>query len=303
MNARARAGLTLGPLFFNWPPEKVRAFYGRIAAEAPVDTVYLGEVVCPKRAPLLAAALADAAETLLAAGKEVVQSTLALVLDGKDMAAVAAAAEAGGLLVEANDTAALTSLSGRPHAVGPFVNVYNEGTLACLARNGATRVCLPPELSREAIAQLAGSGQAELEVQVFGRLPLALSARCHHARAHGLHKDNCRYVCGEDADGMAVETLAGEPFLTVNGVQTLSNSYCNLIQELDDLGAIGVRRFRLSPQDTDMVAVARLFRAVLDRTIGADEADAALAALLPGIVFSNGYYHRQRGLARIHGAG
>ena len=44
--------LTLGPVLFNWEPERWRDFYFRIADEAPVGTVYLGEVICFKRAPL-----------------------------------------------------------------------------------------------------------------------------------------------------------------------------------------------------------------------------------------------------------
>ena len=47
-----RSELTLGPVLFNWQPEAWRDFYFRIADEAPVTAVYLGEVVCFKRAPL-----------------------------------------------------------------------------------------------------------------------------------------------------------------------------------------------------------------------------------------------------------
>ncbi len=291
--------LTLGPLLFNWPAETVRAFYARIAETPAIETVHVGEVVCAKRAPLLAAALAEAAETLAAAGKEVVLSTLAMPGDAREVAAMEALVRDADGLVEANDTAALAVLGGRPHMVGPFINVYNEGTLEALAENGAVRVCLPPELDRGTIAALAATGLAEIEVQVFGRMPLALSARCYHARAHGLAKDNCRFVCGEDADGMAVETLSGEPFLAVNGIQTLSYSYCRLLPELAELVALGVRRFRLSPHSVDMVEVATLFRAVLDRALAAEDAADRLARLLPGIGFSNGYYHRARGMARI----
>ena len=39
-----KSELTLGPLLFNWQPEAWRDFYFRIADEAPVTTVYLGEV-------------------------------------------------------------------------------------------------------------------------------------------------------------------------------------------------------------------------------------------------------------------
>ena len=47
-----KSELTLGPVLFNWQPERWRDFYFRIADEAPVTIVYLGEVVCFKRAPL-----------------------------------------------------------------------------------------------------------------------------------------------------------------------------------------------------------------------------------------------------------
>ena len=51
MSSRTPAHLTLGPLLFHWPAHKRRDFYLRIADEAPIDTVYLGEVVCSKREP------------------------------------------------------------------------------------------------------------------------------------------------------------------------------------------------------------------------------------------------------------
>lgn len=40
---------TLGPVFFHWPPN--RLFYRRIADEAPIERVHIGEVVCGKRMP------------------------------------------------------------------------------------------------------------------------------------------------------------------------------------------------------------------------------------------------------------
>ena len=45
--------VTLGPVLFNWDPETWRDFYFRIADETPVATVYIGETVCSKRAPLI----------------------------------------------------------------------------------------------------------------------------------------------------------------------------------------------------------------------------------------------------------
>jgi collagenase-like PrtC family protease len=293
------AKLTLGPLLFNWPAEKRRDFYFRIADEAPVDTVHLGEVVCAKREPFIADLLPVLVERLQRGGKEVAISTLALVMNAREAAALREIVADGALLVEANDMAAVALLAGRPHLLGPTINVYNEGTLAWLAGRGARRVCLPIELSAPAIAALAGSGACEIEVFAFGRAPLAISARCYHARAHGLAKDGCRYVCGDDADGMAAETIEGQPFLAVNGTQTLSHACVNLLREASGLRDAGVRRFRLSPHDIDMVAVARAFRDVLDGQIAADVGWRRLGELAPHLPFANGFLHGIAGASLV----
>ena len=69
MTVQERAGsVTLGPVLFNWQPEKWRDFYFRIADEAPVSTVYIGETVCSKRAPLIEPYYAAVAERLAAGG-------------------------------------------------------------------------------------------------------------------------------------------------------------------------------------------------------------------------------------------
>jgi O2-independent ubiquinone biosynthesis protein UbiV len=289
--------LTLGPVLFNWAPEVWRDFYFRIADEAPVATVYLGEVICSKRAPLFEPHLADVVERLNRAGKTVVFSTLAEVMSKLDRDLVESVCAADGL-VEANDGSALFYLRGRPHHVGPCINVYNERSLAVLARNGAGNVCLPPEMPATAIAALAPEAEKlglSLEVQVFGRVGLALSARCYHARAHGRSKDSCRFVCEEDADGLALATVENAPFLTINGIQTMSYDYLNLAGELGALEAAGLRRFRLSPHSCDMVEVADTFRAVLDRRLEAAAATERLSALKLAAPFSNGFYHGKAG--------
>lgn len=284
------AKLTLGPVLFNWKPETWRDFYFRIADEAEVDTVCLGEVVCAKRAPFFAPLIPEVAERLSNAGKEVVFSTLALIMDERDMDLVRALAADSDLMVEANDMSAVALLAGRPHVIGPFINTYNEGTLAFFAGRGALRVSLPAELPAAATGVLAGAG-VELEVQVFGRAPLAISARCYHARLQGLHKDGCRYVCEQDPDGLRLETLDGDAFLAINGTQTLSHSYLNLIGELAALEGAGIHRFRLSPHDMDMVAVAGIFRDVLDGRLEAARAARRLDALSGGVPFANGFHH------------
>ena len=301
--------ITLGPVLFNWPAEQWRDFYFRIADEADVDVVHLGEVVCAKRAPFFEPHLAEVAERLAAAGKRVVFSTLALVMNRQERQLVEAvcAMAAEGAEVEANDLSALAHLKGRAFAVGPFVNVYNELTADWLAEKGARRICLPPELDGRRIAALAAALRRKdvvPEVLVFGRMPLALSARCYHARAHDLPKDGCQFVCGQDADGMDLFTMDGEPFLAVNGIQTMSHACLNLAAEVPALKAAGVGMLRLSPQAAcDMVAVAGIFRALANEEIAPDEANARLDALKLPFPFANGYYHGQPGAARVPAMG
>lgn len=289
------AALSLGPLLYNWRAEDIRDFYFRIADEAPLNRVYLGEVVCSKRTPFFERYIHEVVERLCRAGKEVVHSTLVLIMSEREMDAVRTLAETPDILIEANDIGSAALLAGRPHVIGPFVNVYNEGTLDYLVQQGADLVSLPWELSAPAIAALAKAATIPLEVQIFGRIPLAISARCYHARRYGLHKDGCQFVCAEDSDGMAVETLDGESFLTINGTQTLSHTIGALMPELEDLQKMGIQNFRLWPHAIDMVAVAQQFRDLLDGRTAADEAWRRLAAIADFAPFSNGFYHAGEG--------
>ena len=293
--------ITLGPVLFNWQPDHWRDFYFRIADEAPVATVYLGEVLCSKRAALFAAHYEAVIERLRDAGKTVVLSTLSEVTLNLDRKLVESVASSQECLVEANDASALPQLRGRPHHIGPFMNVYNERSVAVLTRGGARNFCLPVEIPAATIGALCRETQnldATFEVLVFGRMPLALSARCYHARAHGRTKDSCQFVCENDPDGLALHTLSGQPFLAVNGIQTLSHDFLNLIDRVEELREMGVSRFRLSPHSCDMVRVATAFCSLLDGTITAAEAAEALIGLnLPG-PFSSGFYDGNAALSR-----
>lgn len=278
----AGAGLTLGPLLFHWPVEKRRDFYARIADEAPVDCVHLGEVICSKRAPFFDGEIPAIAERLKKAGKQVVLSTLALVTTEREIAEVRAACDAG-YLVEVNDVSCLRVLGGRPHVVGPLMNVFNEGALSYMVRGGAVRVVPPPEVSAAGIATLARAAatldkNVEIEAFAFGRQVLSIAMRCYHARSRGLTKDTCQFACEADPDGLPLSTIADEPFGVVNGISVLSHGYVAAFAQMAPLAEAGVARFRLSPQDCDMVAVAKLARSVLD---GARDPASALAELRP----------------------
>jgi len=290
--------LTLGPNLFNWTPETWRDFYFRIADEAPVSVVYLGETICSKRAPLFTDYYATVCKRLGAAGKTVVHSTLGETASLVDRRLVSDVCGMKSDLIEANDASAAFYLRGRPHYIGPLMNVYNEQTLRFLAGKGAKNICLPIELPYSAITILGAAAEAAgvtIEVQVFGRQSLALSARCYHARAHGRTKDTCRFVCENDPDGLVLSTLERKPFLVANGVQTLSYEYLNLAQEIPALIAAGVARYRLSPHSCDMVEVAATFRGLLDGALGVEEALARLDELPLDAPFSNGFHHGRAG--------
>jgi O2-independent ubiquinone biosynthesis protein UbiV len=294
--------LTLGPIPFHWTVEAKRDFYARIADEAPVETVYLGEVICSKRAPFFEAEIPGVIERLQRGGKRVVLSSLAEVMLVRERKATADLMTMEGIEVEINNAAGLLHIGGRPHRLGQFMNGYNAETLDHLARRGATHVCLPPELpgaSVALIADAAASTQLGVEVQVFGRVPLAISARCYHARAHGRTKDNCLFVCEEDSDGMPLSTCDGKPFLRINGVQTLSESYLCVLHEIEALAEMGVGHLRLSPQSGDMVEVARIFRDCIAGTISANEAESRIRSLFPDTGLSNGFFHGAPGYKQV----
>ena len=293
--------LALGPLLFNWAPDRIRDFYARIADEAPVDRIYLGEVVCGKRAPLIGAALADAAERLSQAGKTVVWSTLGLPALRRDRKAIAALAAEQEMLIEVNDVSGLHGRTG-PFVAGPLLNVYNEDAARELMTRGCVRLCANVELSLEAVSAIAAACPGlEIELFAFGRLHLALSGRCYHARHHGLHKDACQFICDRDPDGLALRTLDGRDFLAVNGVQTLSHGVQVVDAAPATLKTAGVTALRLSPHTVDMVTVAAAFRDRADGRIdGADLAARILACGPPGGLIG-GYLRGAAGLEPLGG--
>jgi O2-independent ubiquinone biosynthesis protein UbiV len=294
-----KSELTLGPVLYNWSPERWRDFYFEIADEAPIDNVCIGEVVCQKRAPFFEPVLADVVARLENAGKKVIHSALTLIMSAQDQKLARSLTGSDDVFVEANDVSEVSDLRGRPFAIGPFVNVYNEGTLDYLSGQGATRICLPAELPLDAVTAITASSAIKVEVQAFGRTPLAISARCYHARAHNKQKAGCEYVCALDDDGMVVDTMDGKPFLIVNGTQTQSYTCLNLVNELGALEEVGVGAFRLHPQSIDMVGVSNVFRGVLDRKVETGSAMEALEDLWSDSPFSNGFLMGQEGVKMV----
>lgn len=151
--------LSVGPILYLWERKDALAFYQSLC-DAPVDIVYLGEVVCSKRRVLAREDWPRVARDLRAAGKQVVYSTLTLIEAESELATLARIVEEAEDLVEANDYACVESLAGRPFVAGPHLNVYNAATLELLARRGARRWAAPVELPLATIVSIAGAYHA-----------------------------------------------------------------------------------------------------------------------------------------------
>jgi collagenase-like PrtC family protease len=154
--------------------------------------------------------------------------------------------------------------------------------------------------------ELPGSTVAELlryrppdlqaEVQAFGRMPLAFSARCFTARAHNLPKDQCDFCCGEYPDGLAVETQEGQALFTINGIQIQSAALCNLAGAVMEFEDYGVDVVRIAPLAEGTELAVDAFRAVLDGRLSPEAADEKLAPLSPAGL-CDGYWKGTSGMA------
>jgi len=293
--------LALGPVLYYWPQEKLLDFYEQMSA-APVDIIYLGETVCSKRRAFNADEWLELAERLSTAGKEVVLSTMALLEAESELKTLRRLCENGRFTVEANDMGAVHLLSERktPFVLGTGINVYSDQTLRFLARLGAKRWVMPVELSRTTLASIqAGRPEGvETEVFVYGRLPLAYSARCFTARHHNLPKDDCQYRCLDYPEGLTLRTREGQAFLALNGIQTQSAQTCNLLPELAELRELQVDVLRVSPQPEGTEAVIEAFAACLRGERDPVEAARAINATLP-YGACDGYWQGQPGLRQV----
>lgn len=248
--------LSIGPILYFWPKAQIQAFY-QAAANSSADRIYLGETVCSKRRELRTDDWLQLSDMLRAAGKEVVLSSMTLMMAESDVSQLHTLVERTEGLIEANDLAAVQVLStlGRPFTLGPALNVYNPDTLALYAEKGAQSWVPPVELPGASLDSLLTQYcerfpnlPINTEVFSYGHLPLACSARCYTARHLGLPKDNCQFRCIDFQDGLTLSSQEGTPLFTLNGLQTQSAAACNLIHQLPQMRDMGVSMIRLSPR-------------------------------------------------------
>lgn len=293
-----RIALSVGPVLYQWPRDTLLRFYADVA-ESAADSVVLGEVVCARRHEMKPADWLALAHDLAAAGKEVLLATQALIESEADLRSLRRMAEQGDFMVEAGDASAINLLagSGARFCLGPHINVYSRAALAEYARLGAARWVPPVEMSIDTLAQVNGHEPLlPTEVFAYGRMPLALSARCFTARHHRLSKDQCDFRCADDPDGLLLSTTDGEPFLVLNGTQTQSAARQCLIAERQALRAAGVTRLRLSPTAQGFAQAIDAFDGVMNQGLRADAALIALDALSPPGGLVNGFAHGRPGM-------
>jgi collagenase-like PrtC family protease len=286
---------SMGNIQFYWDKDSTADFYQQVA-DSSVEHVYLGESVCSKRRELRLDDWLEIGRELTKKGKSVVLSSLALLEAKSELATLKKVCLNGELKVEANDFGAVEILSEAkiPFIAGAALNIYNQHDLKVLLDRGMQRWVIPVELSRDWLVnvmkgceELGIREQIETEVYGYGYLPLAYSARCFTARSEERPKDQCALCCIKYPEGRKIDSQEGLELFRMNGIQTMSGSIQNLINDLPSMAGL-VDIVRISPHSMEVIEWVDKFRnALIDQT------------RIPLEGFCNGYWHKIEGMKAI----
>lgn len=286
---------SMGNLQFYWEKDTVLDFYQKVA-DSNVEHVYLGESVCSKRRELRLDDWLEVGRELSKKGKSVVLSSLALLEAKSELATLKKVCLNGELKVEANDFGAVEILTDAkiPFVAGAALNIYNQHDLKVLLDRGMQRWVIPVELSRDWLVnvivgceELGIRDQIETEVYGYGYLPLAYSARCFTARSEDRPKDQCGLCCIKYPDGRKIDSQEGLELFRMNGIQTMSGSIQNLVNDLPSMEGL-VDIVRMSPHSLEVFDWLDTFQqAVRDNK------------RIPLQGYCNGYWHKIEGMKSI----
>ena len=286
---------SMGNLQFYWEKDTVLDFYQKVA-DSNVEHVYLGESVCSKRRELRLDDWLEVGRELSKKGKSVVLSSLALLEAKSELATLKKVCLNGELKVEANDFGAVEILTDAkiPFVAGAALNIYNQHDLKVLLDRGMQRWVIPVELSRDWLVnviagceELGIRDRIETEVYGYGYLPLAYSARCFTARSEDRPKDQCGLCCIKYPDGRKIDSQEGLELFRMNGIQTMSGSIQNLVNDLPSMEGL-VDIVRMSPHSLEVFDWLDTFQqAVRDNK------------RIPLQGYCNGYWHKIEGMKAI----
>jgi collagenase-like PrtC family protease len=286
---------SMGNLQFYWEKDTVLDFYQKVA-DSSVEHVYLGESVCSKRRELRLDDWLEVGRELTKKGKSVVLSSLALLEAKSELATLKKVCLNGELKVEANDFGAVEILTEAkiPFVAGAALNIYNQHDLKVLLDRGMQRWVIPVELSRDWLAnvivgceELGIRDQIETEVYGYGYLPLAYSARCFTARSEDRPKDQCGLCCIKYPDGRKIDSQEGLELFRMNGIQTMSGSIQNLVNDLPSMEGL-VDIVRMSPHSVEVFDWLDTFQQALRDH-----------QRIPLQGYCNGYWHKIEGMKAI----
>ena len=290
--------ISLGAIRYFWDRNTLYEFY-EAAAESGADIIYLGETVCGKRRSLSTTDWIELGRKLREAGKEVVLSSLCLIEAESELNPIFRHCKENDFTIEANDVAALNvaSRSGVKCVAGTALNIYNSYSLSSMLRMGVLRWVPPVEIGREALGKIIGQikGEVETELLVYGRAPLAYSARCYTARLHDLAKDQCGLKCLDYPQGVPVYSQEDEALFQINGIQTQASRMTNLLPLWKEIQATGVNVLRFLPNDIHSLNVLNDFAAQVRS--GSDYVPSNVGlGVDANAEFCNGYWYEQEGM-------
>ncbi len=298
---QSNLGISIAPVPYFWSKECYYEFYEKIS-QSSASIVYLGETICSKRRTMKLENWIEIANKLDNKGKQVVLSTMNLVEAESELSVLKKISAQKKFLIEANDVSAIqvATQHKRNFVIGNSINLYNNASLAIYKNLGMSRWCVPVELGRQDLMPMMekiNSLDIQLEYQIFGRLPLAYSARCFTARHHQLKKDQCEFRCAEDEQGILMKTQEGDCFAQINGIQIQSGKVSNLFNEWKIMREFGIDIFRIVPvsaEDTLNVIeqLSNTINNVQNNCLDSSE-------LACEYEFCNGYWFQQEGMKLV----